>query len=226
MRKFCIQQWRLIVLLVLSALWIALFPIWRQWVSTNPLNTAISLSPPGAVEAIIDIVLPENYSLYLMFERKGIAFEQLKSSIGAMGVCKIGEQCSKGVLVPIRWSLKNVETGAIATSGEVESKDSSGWSAAHVYRRLGTVKVQPGRYIFTAGVLRPVPELAYLNTQIAIQLQPKATTTWQMGLVWWGSIGQYLLAWPSAAYAAILLLWRAGLTLRSRGTPASGRPSP
>jgi hypothetical protein len=196
-------------------------------VSSNPLNPiTISLSPPGAVEETIDVVLPENYSLHLMFERDGIAFEQLKSSIGAMGLCKIGEQCAKGIPVPIGWSLKDAETGAIAANGVVESQDSTGWSAAHVYRRLGTVKVQPGRYAFRADVLHPVPELAHLKTYIAIQLQPKGTTTWQMGLVWWGAIGQYLLAWPAAAYAIVLLLWRAGLTLRSRGAPASGRPSP
>jgi hypothetical protein len=160
MRRFCIQQWRLLALLMLSALWIAAFPIWSQWVSSNPLNpTTISLSPPGAVEGTIDVMLPENYSLHLMFERNGIGFEELKSSIGAMGVCKIGEQCSKGIPVPIRWSLKNAETGAIATSGVVESRDSSGWSAAYVHRRLGTVKVQPSRYAFSAEVLRPVPEL-------------------------------------------------------------------
>ena len=124
--------------------------------------------------------------------------------------------------MPIRWSLKSIETGEVASSGEVESIDSSGWSAAHVYRKVGTVKVQPGRYAFRAEVLRPVPDLANMRTQIAIQLKPKGRTTWQMGLVWWGAIGQYLLAWPLVAYAGVLLVWRAGLTLLSSGTPANG----
>jgi hypothetical protein len=222
MRTFCAQQWRVIAVLVLSIVWIAVFPIWSRWVSTDPLNSAISLLPPGAIEENIDVKLPEGYSLHLMFTRNGIPFERLRSTIGAMGVCKIGEQCPKGVPVPIRWSLKSIETGELASSGEVESIDSSGWSAAHVYRNLGTVKVQPGRYAFRAEVLRPVPELANMRTQIAIQLKPKATTTWQMGLVWWGAIGQYLLAWPLVAYAGVLLVWRAGLTLLSSGTPANG----
>jgi hypothetical protein len=42
-----------------------------------------------------------------------------------------------------------------------------------------------------------------------------------MGLVWWGAIGQYLLAWPLAACAGVLLLWRAALTLRSSGAPVA-----
>src|SRR5688572_941711 len=127
----------------------------------------------------------------------------------------------QGVPVPVRWSLKSIETGEVASRGEVESIDSSGWSDAHVYRNLGTVKVQPGRYAFRAEVLRPVPDLASMRTQIAIQLKPKRTTTWQMGLVSWGAIGQYLLAWPLIACAGVLLLWRAGLTLRSSGTPVA-----
>jgi Domain of unknown function (DUF5625) len=203
-----------------------MFPLWSRWVISDPLNAIISLSPQGTVEKNIHIILPENYSLHLMFERKGIPFEQLKSSIGAMGVCKIGEQCSKGVPVPIRWSIRNIETGAISSSGEVESIDSSGWSADHVYRHLGFIKVQPGNYTFKAEVLRPVPKLAQMRTYIAIQLQPKASTTWQIGLVFWGSIGQYLLAWPIAIYAVIMLLCRASLALQSRKASPSGSPSP
>jgi hypothetical protein len=221
MRTFFTQQWRLIALLALSAGWIALFPAWAQWVSTNPLNTAISLSPPGTVEEKIDVKLRESYSLHLMFERNGIPFERLRNTVGAMGACKVGEQCPKGVPVPIRWSLKRIETGNVASSGEVDSIGSNGWSGAHVYRNLATIKVAPGRYAFRAEVLRPVHELADMRTHIAIELKPKAATTWQMGLVWWGTIGQYLLAWPLIAYAAVLLTWRAALTLRSSVRPRS-----
>jgi hypothetical protein len=221
MRTFCAHEWRLIAVLVLSIVWIAVFPMWSRWVSTDPLNIAISLSPPEAIEENIHVKLAESYSLHLMFARNGIPFERLRSTIGAMGLCKIGEQCPKGIPVAVRWSLKSIETGEVASRGEVESIDSSGWSDAHVYRNLGTVKVQPGRYAFRAEVLRPVPDLANMRTHIAIQLKPKRTTTWQMGLVWWGAVGQYLLAWPLVACAGVLLLWRAGLTLRSSGAPVA-----
>lgn len=214
MRTFCLQQWRLIVLLVFLALWIGLFPIWSRWIASDPLNAAISLSPAGTVEEVIQIRIPERYSLDLIFNREGIPLQQLKDSIGESGLCEIEKPCSKGVPVPIRWSLKNMATGDIASSGEIESKDAHGWSSAHVYRYVGIVKVQPGKYAFKAEVLHPVPELAHLKVHIAIHLQPKASTSWQIGLVWWGSIGQFL-AWPAGICVLFVLLERAILAMRS-----------
>lgn len=192
----------------------------------SPLNTAIDLAAPVKVEKRIKIVIPENYELNFVFERAGVSFEQLRTSIGSMGACRAGDPCPKGVPVPVRWSVHNVETGTAISSGEVETLDSNGWSVANVYRRIGYVKIPKGEYVFRAEVLRPIPELAYLRTRIALQLEPKGGSTWQIGLVWWGSIATYLLAWPAVIYATILLLWRAGLALRSRNTPASGHPSP
>lgn len=220
MRSFCMQQWRLIALLIVAALWIGVFPIWSDWVTKNPFDAVISLSPPDSVREGIEIRIPERYMVQLKFERDGIEFKQLKKLIGAMSVCLPNEECSKGVPVPIRWSLKNGETGATTASGSVESIDSNGWSQAHVYRAVGVIQVQPGQYIFEAEVTRPVPELAHIRTHIAIEHQPKASTTWQMGLVWWGSMAYMFLAWPAAAYAIVLLLWRAGLTYRSKGRTA------
>jgi hypothetical protein len=172
------------------------------------LNAPISLSPPGSIEEKIEIRVPERYILKFMFERDGVEFKQLKNLIGAMAVCLPSEECSKGVPVPIRWSLMSVETGVIVSSGEVESLDSDGWSAAHVYRAIGIVQAQPAEYIFKAEIMRPVPELAHIRTHIAIQEHSKSSTTWQMGLVWWGSLVEIFLAWPVAIYASILLLWR------------------
>lgn len=220
MHAFCIQQWRLIALLIVAALSIVAFPIWSDWVTKNPFDAVISLSPPGSVREGIEIRIPERYMVQLKFERDEIEFKQLKKLIGAMSVCLPNEECSKGVPVPIRWSLKNGETGTTTASGLVESIDSNGWSRAHVYRAVGVIQVQPGKYIFEAEVTRPVPELAHIRTHIAIEHQPKNSTTWQMGLVWWGSMGYIFLAWPAAVYAIVLLLWRAGLTYRSRGRSA------
>lgn len=220
MRAFCIQQWRLIALLIAAGLWIVAFPVWSDWVTKSPLDMTISLSPPGPVRERIEIRIPERYMVQLKFERDGIDFKQLKKLIGAMGLCLPNEECSKGVPVPIRWSLKTSETETTISEGLVESIDSNGWSAAHVYRGVGVIQVQPGEYIFEAEVTRPIPELAHIRTHIAIEHQPKTSTTWQMGLVWWGSMGYVFLAWPAAVYAAVVLLWRAGLTYRSRGRSA------
>jgi Domain of unknown function (DUF5625) len=133
-----------------------------------PLDAPITLAPRGTIEQKIQIESKEKYELALVFARGGIPFEKLRELIGAMGLCKIGEACSKGVVVPIRWSLRHVETGEVAASGEIESFESSGWSAADVYRRIGAFTADRGSYLFRFEVLRDVPELATLRTRVTI----------------------------------------------------------
>jgi hypothetical protein len=217
MLTFCAQQWRAISLLMLAALWIGVFPVWSRWITTAPLDIPISLVPPGKIEQLIEIVIPENYALSLIFEREGVPFEQLDTLLGSMRPPKAGETLPPGIRVPIRWSLTSAESRKVAASGDVDSIGTSGWSAAEVTRHLGYVQASPGKYIFQAKVLRSVPELAHIRTRIAIHLRPKSSSSWQIGLVWWGSIGTYLVAWPAAAYGAFLLLC-GGLTRQSTRT--------
>ncbi len=194
--------------------WIVAFPIWEQQVTRDPLNTIISTFPQGKVEENISIPIPETYSLHFMFERNGIEVEQLKKTVGSMG-CLHAEDCSKGIPIPIRWSLKSIDSGTVVAGEEIETIDSQGWSGAHVYRNVGSVRVQPGNYVFKAEVLRPVPELAYLRTHIALQVNAKSASTWQMLTVWFGSIVQLYFVWPIAIIISISLLWQAGLAVHS-----------
>ena len=170
----------------------------------------MSFATASKVQTGIEVRVQETYSLHFLFSRDAVPFEELKSLIGAMGVCQTGEVCSKGVPVPIRWSITPVGSGKPIVEGNVVSQDSSAWSQAHVYRSIAKVRVPPGQYLFSAEVLQPAPELAKLSTAIAMGLQPKSDSTWQLGLVWWGGVAQYIIALPIAIYAAIVLLWRAG----------------
>lgn len=215
MCKFCIRQWRLIALLIVAAIWIIVFPVWSNWVTKSPLDAELSLFPPGSIREEIEIRIPERYRMELKFERDGTEFNQLKKVIGASNICLPGEECSTGVPVPVRWSLTNSESGAVVSSGLVETANANGWSRAHVSRFVDLVQVHPGKYIFEADVTRPVPELADIRTRIVIELQPKGSTTWQVGAVWWGSMGYIFWAWPAGVYALVLLLWRAARWYRS-----------
>lgn len=213
MRSFLYQHRKLVALLVMIALWLSLFPIWVRWVTANPLDEAITLAPRGSIKKEIRIVIPENYELNLVFERGNVPFEQLKALLGDWAY-KDGQPIPSGVRVPIKWELEEVPAGTIAASGEVDSFGSIAWSAAEVDRQVGGIRVAPGRYLFTAEILRDVPELAHINTRLSMQLHPKVSSTWQVTLVWWGSIANLFFVWPAAIIAALVLLWRVGLTWR------------
>lgn len=133
-----------------------------------PLDTPITLAPRGSVEQNIQIKSKVNYVVDIVFAKGSTPHEKLKELIGAMGICQIGEACSKGVAIPVRWTLRSTENGNIVASGEVNSFESSAWSAADVYRRIGGFSVDRGNYLFKLEVLRDVPELAILRTRVLI----------------------------------------------------------
>lgn len=211
------QHSRQILLLLIAILWLVAFPQWRDETNRNPLDAIISISPQGTVEQDIRVPIPENYFLDLWFERDGVGFEQLNVSLGG---CISVQQCFKGVPLSIRWSLKSIQTGVVVASGERDTIGSQGWSGAHVYRYVDRVKVQPGTYAFKAEVLRPVPELAYLRTHIVLHADLKWASTWQITAGFLGSIVELYIALPIVVYQAAILLWHAGLTLRSKGRSA------
>ena len=218
MMKFCTQEWRRILLLVIAALWIGIFPIWRDWVTADPLDIPISLMPAEKIEKSITLVLPECYELRLEFDRS-LPFKQIETLLGSMRHARKGEKLPRGVHVPIHWTLSTAEKGEVVTSGEVDSVGTSAWSIDKVYCRLGYVKAPPGKYIFRAEVIHSVPELAHIRTRIGIYLNAKSSCTWQTGLAWEGSFGIYFVAWPIAIYAAFRLLL-AGLILWSSKSTA------
>jgi hypothetical protein len=206
MQKFIINEWKAICLFILSVAWIGIFPIWSKWVTSSPLNEPITLYPPGKIVKEIEIRIPENMELALIFERNSHPFDELDRLVGSMGICIKTKVCSKGVPVNISWSIKSKKESHIFSSGIAESFDSNSWSKAEVGRYVADIQAPTGVYIFNAEVLKPVPEFSHIKTRLQIATKPKSSNTWQMGLVWWGTIGRLLIALPVGFFALIHLL--------------------
>lgn len=220
MNSFLRAHWLPLLALAILLVWQGLFPIWSTAITKPPLDVPIALNPKGSVDEAVRILIPEVYELNLVFERAGHEFEELNALLGTWGY-RDGKPIPSGVHVPVRWSLVNSATGAIAAAGEIDSFGSVAWSTSEVDRRLATVSVSPGNYKFSAQVLRDVSELAQFKCRLAMQLRPKASSTWQITLVWWGSLANFLLVWPTIAVLSLLLLWRAGLAIRAGQLPSA-----
>jgi hypothetical protein len=65
------HRWLVAIFLVLSA-WLVAHTVWANWITAEPLNQPISLSPPSRVETDIQIRLPEFYGLALAFSVDGM----------------------------------------------------------------------------------------------------------------------------------------------------------
>jgi hypothetical protein len=203
MREFLRKQRRLLLLLALLATWLSVFTAWTFWVTADPLDEPIALAPAGKIDKEIHIVVPEHYTLVFRFMRAGQQYEQLRTLLGGAA------STTAGIPIPIRWSLATVSDGRTVASGEVDSAGMSAWSSADIERNIGGIRVPSGRYRLKAQVLRDVPELAYIDTRLAMTNDSKAFSSWQISLVWWGGIANMLLLGPLAVILLLVLLWRA-----------------
>lgn len=212
MRGFLHRQRRLLLLLALLITWLSLFSVWSRWITAKPLDVSIALAPAGMIDRKIQIFVPEHYTLAFRFDRTSEPLKHLQIAVGGVA------STSAGTPIPIRWSLARVSDGRIVASGEADTRGMHGWSTTFVERDVGGIRVPSGRYRFKAQVLQDIPGLAHVDTRLVMQLSPKAYCTWQLYLVWWGSIANVLLIGPLAILVLLVLLWRAARAYHSART--------
>lgn len=184
------------LILIVAILWMIFFPLWRDWVTATPLNVPISFAKKIEIRKEVIIRAEENYDLNLVFDRRGVSFEEIKRLVGNSSFCIPNElPCSKGVPVVIRWNFVDQNTSAVIASGDRETHDSNGWSAEDVDRIIAQVNLPRGKYLFSAETFAPVPDLAALHTSLTlgVRLKDITSSTFTFALVW-GQIIWYLLA--------------------------------
>ena len=206
---------RRVALIVILLVWIGAFITLDTLVSKSPLAQPISLDPPGVIDTEIWIPLREQYFLDFEFSRQGHSAEKLKQLIGDWG-----PPVTDGVPVAISWSLTSSKTKVVVVQGAAVTKGASGWGS-EVLRRVGTIRVDPGRYRFHAQILNSVPQLASIPTRLALWNSTKTTDTWQSGVLFWGALFTVWIVTPVTIYLAVRLTWSFGmryLRLRSNGS--------
>jgi hypothetical protein len=182
------------------------FPAWAKRVSADPLDAGVSLARPGVVDRPVQVVIPERYPVYLVFDRAGHAYEELRPLFPDLGYLH-GRPVVGGPRVAVRWAPRPAAGGAPVAGGSAAHLHDGWWSGADVGRRVGetVIAVAPGRYVFRFEVLEPTPALAALRTRVVVGQGVKDSTTWQMGAVFWGALLAPLLGAACVVGAAALL---------------------
>ncbi|MEY3446673.1 MAG: hypothetical protein RIR45_1428, partial [Pseudomonadota bacterium] len=217
MRAFCIEHRRSIVTLLISSLWIVLFTIWTELVTANPIDVPIDLGKVGEVNHSVSIFSQESYTVHLVIERGNKSVKELELLMGSMRATMVGElPPPSGILLPLQWSLSSATDGRQVASGSADTKESSGWSAAQVFRTVGYFSVPSGRYTFHVKTLSTIPEFSSIPAKIVAQTRGSTSSTSQMSFVWWGTIATYVVVWPMAALALLFLIYRGVIILEVR----------
>jgi hypothetical protein len=196
------KEIRLKVLVIIALfVWIVGFIALTSFVSALPLEQPISLDPAGTIDRTIWIPLRERYSLQLEFSREGHTFEELQALIGDPF-----PPVRAGIPVPIEWSFTSKTSGEVVANGTSVTEGASGWGR-EIWRNVTTIRVAPGRYVFHARVLRPVPELKSIPTKLALWNSFKTNDTWQSTCIFFGTLFAVWVCGPVLIVFLLLLGW-------------------
>lgn len=185
-----------------------LFWPWSAWITRKLIDVPLSLSQPVAVAQDIYVPIQESYELSFVFPRYPHGTEDMRAFLDGEGYFE-GRWSASGAPIPIRWLLTNSKDGHIVASGVTNASHASGWSNTLVWRHVAYIKAPPGHYRFQAKVLQSVLDLRNTAPRLTLALSGgKEAATWQLSLVFWGTIVSTLAVLPLGAILLIVLLWR------------------
>jgi hypothetical protein len=185
------------------------------------VDEPISLSPPGIVEKTISAPLPEIYDVSLAFSFDSQSREKVRRLVGEW-LSQDGRQLPSGVPVPIRWSVKDRQTGREVLSEEKVSIGSNAYSGTTYYRPVGNPRLDAGDYLFRAKIRSDVPEFADIPVRIVLGLRPKIVSHWLREWEFWG---RPVIFYAVAPLTIVLALIVGALYLRDvRRARRDGRP--
>lgn len=143
-------------------------PVCGGLIEALPVVKAIDVSRPVHLERNLRITDQQAYRLVFRFARAALPFGELREIICTNGPCDEGAPCFSGLPVPVSWSLRHVESGALTAAGNVTTRDAISWSASMAERHIGQFSVPPGTYTLALEIPESVPAWADLRPEIAI----------------------------------------------------------
>ncbi|ROU06754.1 DUF5625 family protein [Lysobacter enzymogenes] len=188
------------------------FELWADDVQGEPLDDApIAVASGGALDARIRLRVRDIYRMQLVFLIPPDGRERLRDLL-AEPVPRRGQPVSEGVVVPLRWSLSEIDSGRIVAQGEPRTEGLDAWNSDAFWREAASFAAKPGWYRLRVQATRPVPELAGVTTLINVGLRPKVSSSWQTEWAWFGRLLCLLLD-PLLLLAGLLLAWLIGRRL-------------
>jgi hypothetical protein len=161
------------------------FDAWSRWITAEPLDAPLTLSPPGRVETEVRVRLACPHKLELEFSSGTRTFEEMRRIVGGYGT-------TKGVEIPLRWSFRDT-TGRVVASGEAENKGIAAHNVKSFIRSASNyLPLPPGKYRLDAVLMDDVAGLQGVSVQLSFRCHYNASAGWPSYLLFFGSIALLL----------------------------------
>lgn len=185
------------------------FSLWRDWITTYPLDVPITLSQAQAIDEPLAIRAPDYNQLIIRFTDQN---RQTLDALAAFGKAHVLPP------VTVQWKLLTPD-GAVIDQGSAQTGKVGGWASDFVDHELGTVHYpQPvGHYRFEAQVVSPDRAYSQINAHLMLDAFPKSASDWRFELLFSGMYAQVLVIWPLGVFAGLFMIYNAVAWWRVRG---------
>jgi hypothetical protein len=205
--KRCCLRWTLFTLgmAVLSSA----FSLWRDWITTDPLDVPITLSQAQIIDESVEIRAPDYTQLIIRFTGLN---RQTLNTLAAFDKAHVLPP------VTVQWKLLTPD-GVVIDQGDAHTGKVDGWASDFVDHELGTIHYpQPtGHYRFQAQVVSPDPAYSQINAHLMLDAHAKSASDWRFELLFFAMYGQVLVIWPLGVLSGIFMIYNAVAWWRFRG---------
>ena len=177
------------------------FSLWRDWITTDPLDVPITLYQAQTIDEPVEIRAPD-------YNRLIIRFTDLNQrTLNALAAFDKAD-----VLPPVtvQWQLLTTD-GVVIDQGNAPTGKVEGWASDFVDHELGIVHYpQPvGHYRFQAQVVSPDRAYSQINAHLMLDAYPKSASDWRFEFLYSGMYAQVLVLWPLGILGGLFMIYNA-----------------
>ncbi|GAB5343223.1 hypothetical protein [Pseudomonas fluorescens] len=177
------------------------FSLWRDWITTYPLDVPIMLHQAQTIDEPLEIRAPD-------YNRLIIRFTDLnRRTLDALATFDKAH-----VLPPVtvRWKLLTAD-GVVIDQGDAHTGKVAGWASDVVDHELGVVHYPQltGHYRFQAQVDSPDHAYSQINAHLMLDAYPKSARDWRFELLYSGMYAQALVLWPLVVLGGLFMIYNA-----------------
>jgi len=177
------------------------FSLWRDWITTDPLDVPITLHQTQTIDKPLEIRAPDYNRLIIRF-----------TDLDRQTLNALADFDNTHALPPVtvQWKLLTRDN-VVIDQGDARTGEVRAWASGMVDHDLGIVHYPQatGHYRFQAQVVSPDSAYSQINAHLMLDAYPKSASDWRFELLFFGMYAQLLVIWPLGALGGLFMIYNA-----------------
>jgi len=177
------------------------FSLWRDWITTDPLDVPIALHRAQTIDEPLEIRTPDYNRLIIRF-----------TDLNRQTLNALADFDNTRALPPVtvQWKLLTRD-GVEIDQGNAPTGKVRAWANDAVDHDLGIVNFPQatGHYRFQAQVVSPDSAYSQINAHLMLDAHPKSASDWRFELLFLGMYAQLFVIWPLGVFGGLFMIYNA-----------------